>query len=60
MASREYTVDEVVAAIDDWVDSDAGGMSSSEEELLDRQLLGLEGSSRYVLFVFHYANSGFN
>ena len=46
MASREYSVDEVVAAIDDWVDSDAGGMSSSEEELLDRQLLGLEGSSR--------------
>ena len=38
MASREYTVDEVVAAIDDWVDSDAGGMSSSEEELLDQQL----------------------
>ena len=59
MASREYTVDEVVAAIDDWVDSDAGGMSSSEEELLDR-LLGLEGSSRYVLFVFHYANTAFS
>ena len=46
MALREYTVHKVVATIDNWVDSDAGGMSSSEEELLDRHLLGLEGSLR--------------
>ena len=51
MASR-YSAEEVIDAIDAWNDSEAEGMSSSEEDELDRQLLGLDGSSRQVLFVF--------
>ena len=56
MASRNYTVGKVIDVLDAWNDSDAEGMSSSEEAELDKQLLGLDrsedGSSRQVLFVF--------
>ena len=54
MASRNYTVGEVINVLDDWNDSDAEGMSSSEEAELNRQLLCFDESSRQVLIVFSW------
>ena len=43
MASTSYSRDEILNFIDDWSDSDDGGMSSNEEAALDYEF---EGSSR--------------
>ncbi len=49
MATTSYSRDDILDILDDWSDSDAGGMSSGEEDDLDRQF---EQSSRQVFSVF--------
>ena len=53
MAEVSFSRDEgLVVLVDDWSDSDAGGMSSSEEEALDREIEGNNDSSRLYFFRF--------
>lgn len=40
MASSSYSRDQVLSFIEDWSDSSNDGMSSGEEEYLDRELEG--------------------
>ena len=46
MAEVSFSRGEGLDVLDDWSDSDAGGMSSSEEEALDREIEGNNDSSR--------------
>ena len=51
MAAKNLPRDEVLDVLDDWSASDAGGISSAEEEDLDRQFEESDDSSRQVFFV---------
>ena len=46
MAKVSFSRDDVLGVLDDWSDSDACGMSSCEEEALDREIEGNDDSSR--------------
>ena len=56
MASRRahtYTCNDVLNVLDEWSDdSNAGGMSSSEEEYLDRELAGSDDDFGSVSLYF--------
>ncbi len=57
MAAKNLPRDEVLDVLDDWSASDAGGISSAEEEDLDRQFEESDDSSRQVFMCFYRANS---
>jgi hypothetical protein len=56
MAAKNLSRDDVLDILDDWSNSDAGGILSAEEENLDWQFEESDDSSRQVCLCFYHAN----